>query len=101
VSAADGVAAGTDRGAGAVHVPAESQQVLRAAEEELVVECMRDRGMAYVPEPVAGHGREDSAASLYGLLSPRNAWLHGYGMGEELASPSAVPAERTTPHARR
>ncbi|MFC6019879.1 hypothetical protein ACFP2T_27215 [Plantactinospora solaniradicis] len=85
---------------GAVHVPAMDRRLLTAAEEELVATCMTRRGMPYLPErsgPDAGVP-EDGAA-IYSLIEPREARLHGYGMGERLLHTSSAPgasADATT-----
>ncbi|MEU7903364.1 hypothetical protein [Actinoplanes sp. NPDC049118] len=76
---------------GAAHIPVAERRLFAAAEEELVADCMRGRGLRYLPQPPAeAAGPEETGAAVYGLIGPREARLHGYGMGERLvATPSS------------
>lgn len=64
---------------GVIYYDQEQRSVLHAAEEQRVAECMRRRGFAYSPQPLAqGDHRPD--ASPYGLLTTAQAANDGFGV---------------------
>lgn len=77
----------------AAHIPAADRKLFAAAEERLVAACMHGRGMPYLPEPPAadtGADGDGDGAAIYGLIAPRDARLHGYGLGERrMAAPTS------------
>lgn len=64
---------------GVIYYDQGERSALHAAEEQRVAECMRRRGFAYAPEPLAqGDHRPD--ASPYGLLTTAQAANDGFGV---------------------
>jgi hypothetical protein len=84
---------------GAAHIPAAERKLLAAAEEELVADCMRDRGQRYLPQPPAeaAAGPGETGAAVYGLIGPQEARLHGYGLGERLVATPASSGAAAMP----
>ncbi|WP_371660240.1 hypothetical protein [Streptomyces sp. NBC_00280] len=56
------------------------RQALHTADERLVADCMRRRGLSYEPQPLATGGTDAQDVNPYGLLTTDQARRDGYGI---------------------
>lgn len=56
------------------------RQALHTADERLVADCMRRRGLRYTPQPLATGGTDPQDVNPYGLLTSVQARRDGYGI---------------------
>ncbi|MEV0226135.1 hypothetical protein [Streptomyces sp. NPDC050704] len=65
---------------GALSYDQRERQVLHTADERLVADCMRRRGLSYEPQPLATGGTDPQDVNPYGLLTTTQARQDGYGI---------------------
>ncbi|MFI2641946.1 hypothetical protein [Streptomyces sp. NPDC018610] len=63
------------------------RQALHTAEERLVADCMRRRGLRYEPQPLATGGTDPQDVNPYGLLTTAQARRDGYGITSARLAP--------------
>lgn len=66
--------------ANALFYDQQERQVLHTADERLVADCMRRRGLRYEPQPLATGGTDPQDVNPYGLLTTSQARQDGYGI---------------------
>ncbi|WP_405817107.1 hypothetical protein OG241_21235 [Streptomyces sp. NBC_01390] len=76
----------------------QERQVLHTADERLVADCMRRRGLHYDPQPLATGGTDPQDVNPYGLLTVTQARQDGYGITS--ARLAARPLDTNGDHAR-